>query len=206
MLGKVIDSNGWFFLTVFIFLSLSGVSLVIWRFLLNMFAKSDLEQMLVQVESTLDSGGPQAAYDYCNSEDTMIAKIFTTMFEAGKQGRVAARNAIEKKIELELMPALNFLLPYILLLAKIAPMVGLLGTVVGMIGAFEQLASGENSADKVGGQIGMALFTTAEGLIIAIPALFAYSYFRQQVQKMEVDLEKAGYAALDLFPKCFKQP
>ena len=157
MLGKVIESNGWFFLTIFIFLSLSGVSLVVWRFLLNMFAKSDLEQMLQQVEAKLESGGAQSAYEYCNSEDTMVAKLFTTMLDAGKQGRVAARNAIEKKIELEFLPALNFLLPYILLLAKIAPMVGLLGTVVGMIGAFDQLASGENSADKVGGEIGMAL-------------------------------------------------
>ncbi len=206
MLEKVIESNGWFFLTIFIFLSLSGVALVVWRFLLNMFAKSDLEQMLVQVESSLDSGGPQAAYDYCISEDTMIAKIFTTMLETGKQGRVAARNAIEKKIELELMPALNFLLPYILVLAKIAPMVGLLGTVVGMIKAFAKLDTGVTEASEVGGEIGMALFTTAEGLIIAIPTLFAYSYFRQQAQKMEIELEKAGYAALDLFPKIFKQP
>ncbi len=136
----------------------------------------------------------------------MIAKIFTTMLETGKQGRVAARNAIEKKIELELMPALNFLLPYILVLAKIAPMVGLLGTVIGMIGAFKKLDADVETADIVGGEIGMALFTTAEGLIIAIPTLFAYSYFRQQAQKMEVELEKAGYAALDLFPKIFKQP
>jgi len=206
MLEKVIESNGWFFLTIFILLSLSGVSLIVWRFLLNMFAKSDLEQMLQQVEAKLDSGGAQAAYEYCNSEDTMIAKIFTTMLDAGKQGRVAARNAIEKKIELELMPALNFLLPYILVLAKIAPMVGLLGTVVGMINAFSKLDTGVTEASEVGGEIGMALFTTAEGLIIAIPVLFAYSYFRQQAQRMEIDLEKAGYAALDMFPKFFKQP
>ncbi|MDG2207877.1 MAG: MotA/TolQ/ExbB proton channel family protein [Pirellulales bacterium] len=208
MLAKFIESQGWTFFTIFIFLSLAGVALVVWRFLLNMFARSDLEQTLVQLESQLESGGAQAAYDYCNSEDTMVAKVFTAMFEVGNQGRIAARTAIEKKIELELLPALNFLLPYILVLAKIAPMVGLLGTVIGMIGAFSKLGNaGAEGSDPnaVANEIGMALFTTAEGLIVAIPALFAYSYFRQQVQKMEIDLEKAGYAAMDLFPKVFKQ-
>jgi biopolymer transport protein ExbB len=80
-------------------------------------------------------------------------------------------------------------------------MVGLLGTVSGMIKAFSKIA-GNTKVDPsaLAGDIGMALFTTAEGLIIAIPLIFAYSLFRERVNRFELDLQRAAQAALNLLP------
>jgi biopolymer transport protein ExbB len=102
---------------------------------------------------------------------------------------------------LEIVPELNFLLPLMLVLAKLAPMVGLLGTVSGMIMAFNKIA-GATKVDPsaLANDIGMALFTTAEGLIIAIPLVFAYSMFRERVNRFELDLQRAAQEALTLLP------
>jgi biopolymer transport protein ExbB len=207
MAGKIVDGMGIFF-WIFILISLIGVTLVIWRFVSNLFAKTDLDELLQQIDQKIESGGPQEVYDYCKAqgEEGMVARLFPVALEAGQRGRVAARNAMTDVIELDIMPQLNFLLSPMLLLAKIAPMIGLLGTVVGMILSFDKLATDPNNTQAVASDIGMALFTTAAGLIIAIPMLIAYSYFRQRLQRFEVEIQRGVAAALELLPKVFQQP
>ena len=131
----------------------------------------------------------------------VVAKVFRTALEHSDQGKVAVRNAMADKIELEIVPDLNFLLSWILVLAKLSPMVGLLGTVWGMINAFGKIAGAVKvNPSDLAGDIGMALFTTAEGLLIAIPLIFAYTMFRERVNRFEVDLQRAAQAAVRLFP------
>jgi biopolymer transport protein ExbB len=93
-----------------------------------------------------------------------------------------------------------------LVFAKLAPMLGLLGTVWGMIMAFGKIA-GETKVEPsaLANDIGMALFTTAEGLIIAIPLIFAYTMFRERVNRFELDLQRAAQAALNLVPRVYGQ-
>jgi len=132
----------------------------------------------------------------------VIPKVFASALETCKQGKVATRNAIANLIELEIVPDLNFLLPLILVLAKLAPMIGLLGTVTGMIRAFEKIAGATKvEPSALSGDIGMALFTTAEGLIIAIPLIFAYTLLRERVKRFEIDLQRAAQAAINMLPR-----
>jgi biopolymer transport protein ExbB len=127
--------------------------------------------------------------------------------DASPQGKMAVRNAMDDKIELEIVPDLDFLLSWILALAKLAPMVGLLGTVWGMINAFGKIAGAVKvNPSDLAGDIGMALFTTAEGLLIAIPLIFAYTMFRDRVNRFEVDLQRAARAALRLYPLMARRP
>jgi biopolymer transport protein ExbB/TolQ len=99
------------------------------------------------------------------------------------------------------MPSLEAFLPVILLFAKIAPMLGLLGTVWGMIGAFRTIAGATRvEPSALANDIGMALYTTAEGLLIAIPLIFAYTIFQQRIQRFEVDLQRGSQEALRLLP------
>ena len=112
-------------------------------------------------------------------------------------------------MELELLPRLNFLLPLILVFIKIAPMVGLLGTVWGMIQAFGKIAgSTKVNPSDLANDIGLALFTTAEGLLIAIPLIFIYTILREKVNGFELDLQRGMQAALARVPRLmpFPQP
>jgi biopolymer transport protein ExbB len=83
-------------------------------------------------------------------------------------------------------------------IASVAPLLGLLGTVFGMIGMFFGiLESGVGDAARLAGGIGEALITTAAGLCVAIPALMLYRYFRGRVAEYVVEMEKQAVALLD---------
>jgi biopolymer transport protein ExbB len=103
------------------------------------------------------------------------------------------------EIELEILPDLNFLLPIILAIAKIATMVGLLGTVISMIGTFQKIAEATGGDAKAhSASIGLALFATALGLVTAIPLVFSHVLFKAWVGKFEVKMKGAAHKLLIL--------
>jgi biopolymer transport protein ExbB len=107
------------------------------------------------------------------------------------------RRAMASAIELEILPDLNFLLAPILAIAKIATMVGLLGTVISMIGTFQKIQ--ESKDPQAHSQaIGLALFATALGLVTAIPLVFAHVMFKAWVAKFEVKMKSAASKLLIL--------
>jgi len=205
-LKQIIDANGPVFLVLFSLLSLASVTIIVWKLWLNHNAKTDLADFLARLEDELARGGVPGAIQMCEGEPGLAPKLFVTALQTGGQGKVATRDAITNLVELELLPDLNFLLPLMLVFAKLAPMLGLLGTVWGMIMAFGKIA-GETKVEPsaLANDIGMALFTTAEGLIIAIPLIFAYTMFRERVNRFELDLQRAAQAALNLVPRVYGQ-
>ena len=113
------------------------------------------------------------------------------------------RRAMAGEIELEFVPELNYLLPSILAIAKIATMVGLLGTVFSMIGTFQVLGeaakSGQTgSAAEASTQIGLALFATALGLMTAIPLVFAHVLLKANVHRLEIQMKSRAQKMLSL--------
>jgi len=87
-------------------------------------------------------------------------------------------------------------------IASISPLLGLLGTVTGMIGAFHAITeAGVGDPRALSGGIGEALITTAAGLIVAIPALFAYRYLRGLVDTLVVDMEKEAMRLVQAFDR-----
>lgn len=202
----IIEANGPIFTVVFLALSLASLTVVLWRWWLNMNARTDLVDFLARLDQALQQDGLEGAAHLCDQEPGIVPKLFTTVLQTAHEGKVATRNAMANLIELEILPDLNFLLPIMLVFAKLAPMLGLLGTVWGMILAFEKIASATkvNPAD-LSNDIGMALFTTAEGLMIAIPPIFAYTMFRERVNRFELELQRAAQAAIDLLPKLLKK-
>lgn len=88
---------------------------------------------------------------------------------------------------------------YLNVCAQIAPMLGLFGTVVGMIEAFNQLAAGKAEPSDLAGGIGVAMITTAGGLIVAIPSMALYFFFRGQLTAIMTDMQKQATRLLDLF-------
>src|SRR5438552_10158600 len=130
----------WYYAVPLFLMSISGLTLLIWRILLNNNAKTDLSSFLPAFQQKLDREGVEGAIKLCRARQDLIPRrLFVAGLETSKQGTAAMRRAMANTIELEILPDLNFLLPTILAIAKIATMVGLFGTVVSMIKTFQDI-------------------------------------------------------------------
>jgi biopolymer transport protein ExbB/TolQ len=204
-LQHVVQANGILFTTVFSLMSLAAVFFVALRFIKNLKAHTNVDKYFEHLEQQLQTGGPAAVMETLEREtaetDLIMPRLFLAAFSEGSRGKLAARDAMADCVETEIMPKLNYTLASILLLVKTAPMMGLLGTVVGMIGAFETIA-GATKVDPsaLANDIGMALFTTAEGLFIAIPLIFFYTLFRERISSFELDLQRGAQQAMKMLP------
>ena len=182
----------WYFAFPMFAMSLTGIALLLWRLLLNINGSTNMSEFLPRFQDTLEREGVEGALKLCEARSDIIPKrLYTAGLENAGQGTAAMRRAMANAVELEILPDLNFLLPTILAIAKIATMVGLLGTVISMINTFQEISKGGNAAAQ-GGAIGLALFATAMGLVTAIPLVFTHVLFKAWVAKFEVRMRSAA--------------
>jgi biopolymer transport protein ExbB len=189
----------WYFAIPMFFMSFVAVTLVIWRILLNLDAKTNLNLFLPRFQRVLDEEGPDAALAFARKEKGVIArKLIPAGLETRSQGASAMRRAMASVIELEIIPDLNFLLAPILAIAKIATMVGLLGTVISMINTFSAISQESNATGVASHskEIGLALFATALGLITAIPLVFSHVLFKDWIARYELKMQSAAQKLL----------
>jgi biopolymer transport protein ExbB len=193
-----------FFAVLMFGMTLIAGVLVVWRLLLNFTIKTDMNWLLPQLQEVLNKHGIEGGLKMCRSQpesQVIPQKLYVAGLEAARQGPAAMRRAMNHSIELDIVPRLNFLLPSILAIAKIATMVGLLGTVISMIGTFQELGkAGEGGAAKSSAsrEIGLALFATALGLMAAIPLVFSHVLFKAWTQKFEIALKSAAHKLITL--------
>jgi biopolymer transport protein ExbB len=186
----------WYISIPMICMSLAGLALVVWRILLNINSKTNMDEFLPVFQNRLDKEGPEGALRYCKSRDDIIPRrLYAAGLETSKQGMAAMRRAMANVIELEITPDLNFLLPPILAIAKVATMVGLLGTVISMIGTFQKIGATKNAAEH-SASIGLALFATALGLTTAIPLVFSHVLLKAWVARFELRMKAAAQKLL----------
>lgn len=191
-------TTDWYFAIPLFLMSLWAATLVIWRLLLNNNAKTNMNEFLPRFQEELEKKGIDAALRYCRSQTGIIPrKLYVAGLETSKQGLAAMRRAMANVIELEILPDLNFLLPMILAIAKIATMVGLLGTVVSMIGTFNKIQEGGDPKGS-SAAIGLALFATALGLVTAIPLVFTHVLFKAWIANFELKMKSAAQKLLIL--------
>src|SRR5216683_4635630 len=186
-------TKDWYFSIPMVLMSLAGVTLVVWRILLNVNGNTSMNAFLPAFQEKLDREGVEGALRFCRTRSDIISRrLYVAGLETSKQGLAAVRRAMANVIELEILPDLNFLLPPILAIAKIATMVGLLGTVISMIGPFSKIAAGASATENAK-EIGLALFATALGLVTAIPLVFAHVLFKAWVAQFEVKMKSAAH-------------
>ena len=145
---------------------------------------------------------PNAAYQLCQSQpsvfaNTMCAALLKVNFERDLANKASMEQAAGETLmqeEQRLMIWVN----YLNIFATIAPMLGLLGTVTGMIASFDQLAAGRSEPADLAGGIGEAMITTAGGLIVGIPAMFLFFYFRNLLQVAIGNIQKAATFMIDV--------
>jgi biopolymer transport protein ExbB len=195
-------TQDWYFAIPMFGMSLVSVALVVWRALLNLSANTNLNTFLPVFQEKLAREGAEGALSYCRTLPGMIPRrLYTAGLETSRQGLAAMRRAMANVVELEILPDLNFLLPTILAIAKIATMVGLLGTVISMIGTFSEiqtLREGGKDITSQSGSIGLALFATALGLMTAIPLVFTHVLFKAWIGNFEIKMKNAAQKLLVL--------
>lgn len=190
----------WYFAAPMFLLSFVAFLLIIWRLLLNREAATPLNEFLPAFQERLAEQGTEGALAFCRSQPGLIAqRLFVKGLETAREGRAAMRRVMAESVELEILPELHFLLAPILAIAKIATMIGLLGTVISMIHTFSEISdSVEAGAGIQAGAIGLALFATALGLSTAIPLVFAHVLFKAWVARFEIQLKSAASKLLVL--------
>lgn len=125
-------------------------------------------------------------YEYCTNPDVSVEKLE----ERGKERAMAEVAGMEKNMWI------------ISLVAHLTPFIGLLGTVTGMIKAFQAVSIyGTGDASVLAKGISEALFTTAGGLFVAIPALIFYNYFNKKIDKIISDMEFSTTEVVNMFRK-----
>jgi len=166
------------------FLSVLGVAIIIYDFIMlnvGKLASKSLYTSVIKKLETRDFSGAQAL---CLKEpNSIITKIVLAGIERKNPLDDSAREAMENTARVELTNLWQNI-NYLSDIVAVAPLLGLLGTVLGMIQAFHAvpLQSASVKTTLLAAGISKAMVTTASGLIVAIPALIAYSYFRGQVQ------------------------
>jgi biopolymer transport protein ExbB len=197
---KFIEGNPTFMSFVLIALIL-GLAFSIERVLYLNLATSNTKKMLIKVEEALESGGVEAAKEVCRTTRGPVASIFYQGLDRSDHGI----DVVEKSIIAYGGVQAGLLekgLSWISLFIALAPMLGFMGTVIGMIGAFDAIqVAGDISPSLVAGGIKVALITTVTGLVVAIILQIFYNYCVAKIDSIINNMEDASISLIDLLVK-----
>lgn len=178
-----------------------GLGVVIERVIYLNLATNNNRKLLGKVESALKSGGVDAAKEVCRNTRGPVASIFYQGLDRADEGVEIAEKAVSAYGSVQ-MGQLERGLIWVSLFIALAPMLGFLGTVVGMIQAFDAIEiAGDISPSLVAGGIKVALLTTVFGLIVAIILQIFYNYLISKVDSLVNAMEDASIGLIDLLVK-----
>jgi biopolymer transport protein ExbB len=150
------------------------------------------QEFLALLEKPLESGDFTEAGAICEGDPRAVPQLALLAIQSRSAGYNKVRQLIIDRFQRDVMADLEYRVSWVNTMIKSAPMVGLLGTVLGMMGAFAKLATAENvKPDQLASDISLALITTAGGLAIAIPLVISMASINVRIRKME-DLAISG--------------
>jgi biopolymer transport protein ExbB len=177
---------------------LVGFLVIIWKFFDLLVKTSRTKTVLSEVDSLLEEHRVDEALEATRNSDAPVAKILYAGLDRHDEGTERVMKAIENQGLIELSK-LEKGLVVLATLTNVAPLLGFLGTVIGMIIAFQSIeAAGEVEATLVAGGIKVALTTTAAGLVIAIPVSIAHNYFVARIDSLVIDMEESAQKMIDM--------
>lgn len=174
-----------------------GIIVIIWKFFDLLAKSSKTKRILTEVDELLAQKRIKDALEVCRNSDAPAARILFAGLERHQEGTERVMKAIENQGLIELSK-LEKGLVILATLTNVAPLLGFLGTVIGMIVAFQSIElAGEVEATLVAGGIKIALLTTAAGLVIAIPVSIAHNYFVSRIDSLVIDMEESAQKMID---------
>lgn len=196
--GDLFIAGGWM---MWVLLVLGGLAVFIFteRFIaIRKASKMDMNFMN-RIRDYIFEGKINAAIDLCKSTNTPIARM--VMKGIARIGRPMAdvQNAIENAANLEVSRLENNL-PFLATIAGGAPMLGFLGTVIGLVQAFMEMSQAGGTVDMslLSGGMYVAMLTTVGGLIVGIPAYFGYNYLVARIERIVFQMEANSIAFMDI--------
>jgi biopolymer transport protein ExbB len=198
---RIFIEGGAGFMGVVLLALIFGLAISIERILYLNFATTNTEKLLLEVEEALERDGIEAAKEVCRNTRGPVASIFyqgLSKFDEGidvVEKSVVAYGGVQTGL-------LEKNMTWISLFISIAPMLGFMGTVIGMIAAFDSIeAAGDISPSLVAGGIKVALITTVSGLVVAIILQVFYNYIASKVDSLVNTMEDASISLIDILVK-----
>ncbi len=189
------------FMGIVVLALIFGLAISIERILFLNFSTTNTKKLLVDVEEALNQGGVEAAKEVCRNTRGPVASIFYQGLDRADEGiemvekSVVAYGGVQTGL-------LEKNLSWISLFIALAPMLGFMGTVIGMIAAFDAIkAAGDISPSLVAGGISQALITTVTGLIVAMILQVLYNYCVAKIDAIVNEMEDASISLVDILYK-----
>ena len=205
MLEHIID--GGTIMVPLVLLSILAFAVIIDRMRAFKVAEQDVESLKREVTDHLYSGNVDDSIKACESSSGPVAAVM--MVGLQKFRKLLNLKKPMNEIETSVNKAMGDYAPHVVetlekrmnlltMIAAVAPLLGMTGTVTGMISSFDSMASAGMDAAAVSGGISEALVTTAAGLIVAIPAVVAYNIFVKKVDRIVLDIEESATEIVDV--------
>jgi len=189
------------FMSLIILCLVIGLALAIERILYLTFSKINAKKLVAKVEEALANGGIEAAKDVCREAKGPVASIFYQGLLRYDQGLDVVEKTVVSYGSVQMSEMENGL-SWISLFIAIAPSLGFLGTVIGMIQAFDAIqAAGDISPNIVAGGMKVALITTVAGLIVAMILQVFYNYILAKIDSITIDMEDSSICLVDVLTK-----
>lgn len=200
---KFIEGGAGFMASILLCLIL-GLAIAIERIIYLNLATTNTEKLLKSIEEALAKGGVEAAKEVCRNTRGPVASIFYQGLSRMDEGVEVVEKSVVSYGSVQ-MSQLESGLSWIQLFIALAPMLGFLGTVIGMVEAFDAIqAAGDISPNVVAGGIKVALITTIGGLIVAIILQLFYNYIVSKIDSIVISMEDASISLIDILVKAKK--
>lgn len=185
----LVEALGWVYLGVFLLLSFTLVALIVMNLLTARRDNVCPVHLVEGFEAHLNEKQYQEAYELAKADESFLGQVLSAGLAKLSSGYAQAIEAMQEVGEEESMK-LEHRLSYLALIGTISPMVGLFGTVEGMIRSFRVIATEGGTPDpsKLAGGISAALFTTLCGLAVAIPAIMSYNLLRNRIHRLVLEV------------------
>jgi len=193
--------GGWFFMSIVLVCLILGLAFCIERIITLNIASTNTDKLLGRIDERLQDNDLEGAMEVCKSTPGPTASIMYEGLRTSAKGPEAVEKAIVSYGSVQ-MGLLEKGLVWISLFIAIAPMLGFMGTVIGMIGAFERIEEvGDLRPDVVAGGIKVALLTTVFGLIVAIILQIFYNYIISKIDGIVNRMEDASIGLVDIMAR-----
>ena len=190
--------GGWAWMMPVLVCLVIGLAVAIERMLYLSFSNINTKKFITKFEETLNNEGVEAAKDLCRNTKGPVASIYYQGLDRLDQGMDAVEKAVVSYGSVQ-TGQMESGLSWIGLFIALSPMLGFMGTVVGMIEAFDQIqAAGDISPTVVAGGIKVALLTTLMGLIAAVILQLFYNYIISKIDNLVNAMEDASITLVDI--------
>jgi len=194
-------AGGWQFMSLVLACLILGLAIAIERIITLNLATTNTKKLLARVDEALSKDGVDGAKEVCKNTRGPVASIFTQGLLRMSEGVEMVEKSIIAYGSVE-MGRLEKGLVWISLFISIAPMLGFMGTVIGMIGAFDAIAAANDiNPALVADGIKVALLTTVGGLIVAVILQLFYNYCVTKIDSLVNQMEDASISLVDLLVK-----